>query len=73
MIREARKLGYDTNLYQQVESDKAEQKVLGQYVQMANQLFEQRKISAGKYEELMLDGFRADIIYGDEGDEQSGD
>ena len=43
------------------------------YVQMADKLFEQNKISSGKYDELMLAGFRSDIVYGDEEDDQIDD
>ena len=73
VIREARRLGYDTALYRIVDEKAAERKVLGHYVQMADKLFEQNKISSGKYDELMLAGFRSDIVYGDEEDDQIDD
>jgi len=47
--------------------------VLGYYVKMADDLLAQEKISDGKYNELLLDGFRDDIVFGDEEDEQIGD
>ena len=71
--REARRLGYDTELYRIIDAKDAERKILGHYVQMADKLFEQNKISNGKYDELMLAGFRSDIVYGDEEDDQVDD
>ena len=41
----------------------------GEYVNMARQLFDAGKISNGKYEELLMDGFRSDLVYGEEGND----
>jgi hypothetical protein len=38
---------------------------MGDYIRLANELNEKRLISSGKYEEFLLDAFRADIVYGD--------
>ena len=38
--REARRLGYDTELYRIIDAKDAERKILGHYVQMADKLFE---------------------------------
>lgn len=73
VMYEARRLGYDTTLYRIVGEEDAERKVLGHYVQMAEKLFEHHKITSGKYSELMLAGFRSDIVYGDEEDDQVDD
>lgn len=73
VMYEARRLGYDTTLYRVIGEENAERKVLGHYVQMAEKLFEQHKITSGKYSELMLAGFRSDIVYGDEEDDQVDD
>lgn len=73
VIAEARRLGYDTELYRVIGDENAERKVLGHYVKMADTLLEQTKISVGKYSELLLDGFREDIVFGDEEDEQIDD
>lgn len=73
IIGEARRLGFSTDLYRVIGEEKAERKVLGHYVQMADALLEQEKISDGKYSELLLDGFRSDIVYGDEEDDQFDD
>ncbi|MFA7673421.1 MAG: ImmA/IrrE family metallo-endopeptidase [Clostridia bacterium] len=66
IISTARNLGYDDTLYRPISTDKAERKVYGQYIQIAEELFKREKISRGKYIELLLDGFRSDIVYGDE-------
>lgn len=66
----AAKLGYDIDLYRPTPEDK-NMKTTGQYIRMAEQLYNAKKISTGKYEELLLDAFREDIVFGnyDEGDE----
>ena len=59
---EARKLGYDTSLYFPNEANKAT--VLRHYIALANKLREKEKISENKYEELLLDAMRVDLVYG---------
>lgn len=73
VIWEARCLGYNTELYRVIGEENAERKVLGHYVKMADALLDLEKISDGKYAELLLDGFRDDIVFGDEEDEQIDD
>lgn len=73
VVREARRLGFNTDLYLVIGVEKAERKVLGHYVKMADILLAQEKISNGKYSELLLDGFREDIVFGNEEDEQIDD
>jgi hypothetical protein len=36
----------------------------GRYIKRAEELLERRLISEGKYEELLLEAFRADLVYG---------
>lgn len=66
----ARRLGYDTNLYKPSPRG-SEMKTFGQYIRMVDKLFSKEIISTGKYEELLLDAFRDDIVFGvdDEGEE----
>jgi Zn-dependent peptidase ImmA (M78 family) len=66
VISAARRLGYDISLYKTVPDDLAERKVLGHYIQMAEDLFAKEAISSGKYDELLLAGYRSDFVYGDE-------
>lgn len=66
----AAKLGYDIDLYKPTPEDK-NMKTTGQYIRMADRLYGAEIISTGKYEELLLDAFREDLVFGndDEGDE----
>lgn len=60
--REAARLGYGKELYLPQPEGK-QYFTTGEYVRKIEQLAEKDKISAGKREELLLDGFRADIVY----------
>lgn len=60
--REAAKLGYGKELYLSTPDGK-QYFTTGEYVRKVERLFEQGLISDGKKEELLLDGFRADIVY----------
>jgi Zn-dependent peptidase ImmA (M78 family) len=62
-IRSAQKLGFSADLYQPNTENK-QYMTVGSYVKMANDLYSLGKISLGKYEELLLDAFRDDIVYG---------
>lgn len=60
----ARKLGFSTELYLPTPIEK-KYRTTGSYLRLADELREKERISSGKYEELLLDAFRADIVYGD--------
>jgi Zn-dependent peptidase ImmA (M78 family) len=64
-------LGYDTLLYKPTPREQS-MKTIGQYIRMANELYDKGLISTGKYEEFLLEAFREDIVYGtdDQGDEK---
>lgn len=64
----AARLGYDTSLYRPA-PEKKERMVLGRYLALSEKLLEEECISHGKYEELLLDAFRDDIVFGDLGEE----
>lgn len=66
--QKAMRLGYDDKLYKASQEEKKYFSI-GEYVQKVEKLKERNLISDGKYEELMLDGFRSDIVYnlGNEG------
>lgn len=64
----AARLGYDTSLYRPAPEEK-ERMVLGRYLALSEKLLEQECISRGKYEELLLDAFRDDLVFGDLGEE----
>ena len=62
------RLGYDTTIYYPSVKDKNKM-VLGHYIALAEKLLDEEYISYGKYEEILLDGFRDDIVYGIEGED----
>lgn len=66
----AARLGYDTTLYKATPKENS-MKTTGQYIRLAERLYNQDVISTGKYEEILLDAFRDDLVYGEleEGDE----
>ena len=68
IISAAARLGFDTSLYKPTEENKKMQ-VLGHYICQAENLLDNDVISQGKYEELLLDAFREDIVYGLESEE----
>lgn len=62
-IRSAQKLGFPADLYLP-NAENRQYLTIGSYVKIANDLYHAGKISVGKYEELLLDAFRDDIVYG---------
>lgn len=59
----AKKLGYNDTLY--MPSPENEQYyVYGKYITQAEELYNKDMISAGKYEEYLLNAYRDDIVYG---------
>lgn len=66
----AMKYGYSIDLYEGQPED-MKMRTFGYYVKLADKLYEGEKISAGKYEEYLMDAFRDDIVYGvRDGDER---
>ena len=61
----AKSFGYDERLYLPTEM-RLQQRTYGYYIQQAEILKEKGLISSGKYDELLLDAFRYDIVYGDD-------
>ena len=68
VIALAARLGYDTTIYYPSVKDKKKM-VLGHYIALAEKLLDEEYISYGKYEEILLDGSRDDIVYGIEGED----
>ena len=61
-------MGYGPDLY--LPSPQARRHMTyGNYIRQAEQVLRRDLVSLGKYEELLLDAFRADLVYGDEGEE----
>lgn len=63
IIRSALKQGYDEKLYLPSEGSK-KYYTIGKYIKIAEELNNKEKVSSGKYEELLLDAYRSDIVYG---------
>lgn len=60
IIERAAQLGYDTSLYK----PSSKKITLGYYVDSLGKLLNRDIISQGKYDELLLDACREDIVYG---------
>lgn len=63
VIKSAKKLGYDDVLYKPMVKEKLYM-TYGKYINLANKLYDDEIISTGKYESLLLQAFRDDLIYG---------
>lgn len=63
ITQEAQKLGFSTQLYFPTE-EKGVKKTFGAYIRNANTLFEKDLISKGKYEELLIQAYRPDLVFG---------
>ena len=63
VILSAQKLGFSAELYKP-NADGKLYFTIGSYIKIAHDLYNSDKISIGKYEELLLDAFREDIVYG---------
>lgn len=59
----AARLGYSNNLYMKTDENRKYQ-TTGEYIRKIEKLAKNELISNGKREELLLDGFRTDIVYG---------
>ncbi len=59
----AKKYGYSTDLYFPPPEEK-QYTTFGKYIKITEELREKNLVSKGKYEELLLDAFRGDIVYG---------
>ena len=63
IISGALALGYDDMLYRPLPKGD-DKKTYGRYIKRVEELLERGLISDGKYEELLLEAFRADLVYG---------
>lgn len=61
----AEMMGYDAELYFPLPEEK-QYKTYGLYIDQANRLLQNELISEGKYEELLMEAFRTDLVYGSE-------
>lgn len=63
VARQAERLGYSRELYLPT-PDGMKYSSFGHYITQAEILLERGIISEGKYDELLMDAFRADLVYG---------
>lgn len=63
VILSAQLLGYSDELYRALPEEK-QKMTYGKYIKQSKLLLEKNIISSGKYEELLLEAFRPDIVYG---------
>ena len=61
----AKALGYSGNLYEPLPEYK-QYGTFGSYIEQADLLFQKDLISEGKYESLLLEAFRPDLVFGDD-------
>lgn len=61
----AASLGYDTSLYKPSREEK-KYKTYGYYIKQTQNLSEKNLVSDGKIEQLLIEAFRSDLVYGDE-------
>jgi len=66
----AEKIGYRDDLYRPAPESRRYM-TYGNYISQAEKLYSNDLISSGKYDELLLDAFRTDLVYGDS--EEEGD
>ncbi len=63
--KQAEAMGFYSGLYRPLPVEK-QYCTYGHYIEQVEQLYKNEKISDGKYEELLLEAFRDDIVYGTE-------
>lgn len=61
--REAELMGFTSDLYKPTIEDK-QYCTYGKYLNQAKQMLDRGMISDGKYDELLMDAFRPDLVYG---------
>ena len=62
IIREADKLGYDTNLYK-TSPENQKYSSIGELIRLTEKAYDNKKITGGKRREILLKSFRNDILY----------
>jgi Zn-dependent peptidase ImmA (M78 family) len=72
VISAARCLGYDDKLYKPTPSD-LQKRTYGYYLKQVEELRKKDLVSSGKLDELLLDAFREDIVFGLDEDDQEGE
>lgn len=66
----AESLGYSPDLYEPAPESR-QYMTYGHYIKQVEDAFEKNLISQGKYEELLIDAFRSDLVYGSTEEEEA--
>ena len=72
VLKVAEELGYDTNLYHALPQDE-QYKTNGYLIEQVFNAFGKNKISDSKFEEILLNVFRDDIVFGKDDEEEIDD
>lgn len=64
VLSRAEAMGFDGDLYRALPPEK-QYRTYGSYVETADRLYKMNLISDGKYESLLLDAFRPDLVFGE--------
>lgn len=67
VVSAARSLGYDDKLYRPTPAE-SQKRTYGHYLKQVEELRQKDIVSLGKIDELLLDAFRDDIVFGDDGE-----
>ncbi|KJS49917.1 MAG: hypothetical protein VR66_05815 [Peptococcaceae bacterium BRH_c23] len=68
IIGQAKRLGYSTDIYKTTSGKGRE--IFSNYAELANELLEEKKISFGKYEQILLDGGYESSLFGSDEDNE---
>lgn len=63
--RRAEMMGFAADLYLPAPAER-QYRTYGYYIDQAERVFDQGLVSSGKYEELLLDAFRPDLVFGED-------
>ena len=68
----ARHMGYDVKLYKPTPAD-LQRRTYGYYLKQVEEIRQRGLVSSGKIDELLLDAFRDDIVFGVDQDDEGGE
>ena len=68
----ARHMGYDVKLYKPTPVD-LQRRTYGYYLKQVEEIRQRGLVSSGKIDELLLDAFRDDIVFGVDQDDEGGE
>ena len=72
VISAVRHIGYDVKLYKPTPVD-LQRRTYGYYLKQVEEIRQRGLVSSGKIDELLLDAFRDDIVFGVDQDDEGGE